>query len=70
MKSLRLVHFLNKKVHTTNLFKKFSLLKLPDTVILEICVLICKYFNQALPKTRKNWFTLATASHKHKYHVV
>ena len=25
----------------------------------------CKYFNQSLPKTFKNWFILATASHAH-----
>ena len=34
-------------------------------VSLENCILICRYFNQSLPKSFKIWFTLATASHRH-----
>ena len=46
-------------------FKNSNILKLPDKVSLENCILSCKYFNQSLPKSFKNWFTLATASHIH-----
>ena len=64
-KSLRIIHFLKRNAHTSNLFKNFIILKLPDKVSLENCILICNYFNQSLPKTSKNWFTLAAASHTH-----
>ena len=42
-----------------------NILKLPHKVFLENCILTCKYFNQSLPKSFKNWFTLATGSHTH-----
>ena len=48
-------------IHLISL-KNLNGLKLPDKVVLENCILISKYFNQSLPKTFKNWFTLATAS--------
>lgn len=48
-------------IHIISL-KILNSLKLPDKVVLEHCILISKYFNQALPKTFKNWFTLAAAS--------
>ena len=64
-KSLRIMHFLKRNAHTSNLFKNLNILKLPDKVSLENCILICKYFNQSLPKSLKTWFTLATASHTH-----
>ena len=59
------MHFLKRNAHTFNLFKNLNILKLPDIVSLENCNLICKYFNQSLPKSFKNWFSLATASHIH-----
>ena len=62
-KSLRIMHFLKRNAHTSNLFKNLNILKLPDKVSLENCILICKYFNQFLPKSFENWLTLATASH-------
>ena len=64
-KSLGIMHFLKRNAHTFNLFKRLNILKLPDKVSLENCILICKYFNQSLPKGFKNWFILATASHTH-----
>ena len=54
-KSLRIMHFLKRNAHTSNLFKNLNILKLPDKVSLENCILICKYFNQSLPKSFKNW---------------
>ena len=54
-----------RNAHTSNLFKNLKVLNLPDLVTLENCFLICKYFNQSLPKTFKNCFTPATASHTH-----
>ena len=59
------MHFLKRNAHAFNLFKKSNILRLPDKVSLENYILICKYFNQSLPKTFKNWFTLATTSHTH-----
>ena len=50
-KSLRLMHLLNRNVHISNSFQKLNTLKLPIKVTFENCILICKYFNQALPKT-------------------
>ena len=47
----KLFYFLSKNSYTTILVKNVSLLKLPDKVILENYVIICKYLNQALPKT-------------------
>ena len=64
-KSLRIMHFLKRNAHASNPFKDINILKLPDKVSLENCVLICKYFNKFLPKTFKNWFTLETASNTH-----
>ena len=64
-KSLKIMHFLKRNAHTSNLFKNLNILKLPDKVSLENCILICKYFNQSLPKSFKNWFTPATDSHTH-----
>ena len=67
-KSLRIMHFLKRNAHTSNLFKNLNILKLPDKVSLENCILICKYFNQSLPKSFENWLTLATVSHtSHTY---
>ena len=57
------MHFSKRNAH---LLKNLNILKLPDKVSLENCILICKYFNQSLLKTFKNWFTFATASHTHK----
>ena len=64
-KSLRIIHFLKRNAHKSNLFKNLNILKLPDKVSLDDCILICKYFNQSLPKSFKNSFTLATASYTH-----
>ena len=61
----KLCIFLKRNAHTSNLFKNLNTLKLPYKVSLKKCILICKYFYQSLPKSLKNWFTLATASHTH-----
>ena len=60
----KLCIFLKRNAHTSNLLN-LNILKFPDKVSLENCILICKYFNQSLPETFKNLFTLATASHIH-----
>ena len=57
--------FFWKEKYIHLLFKNLTVLTLPDKVTPKNCILICKYFNQSLPKTIKNWFTLATASHAH-----
>ena len=54
-----------KEMHIYNLFKNLNIFKLPDKVSLENFTLVCKYFNQSLPKSFRNWFTLAAASHSH-----
>ena len=54
-----------RDAHTSNLFEHLNILKLPDKISLENCILICKYFNQSLLKSFKNWFTLAATSHTH-----
>ena len=59
------MHFLKRNAYTSNLFKNLNFFKIPDKVTLEICILICKYLNQTIPKTFKNRFTLATASDTH-----
>ena len=38
--------FLERNIHSPNLFKNLNVLKLPDKV--------AKYINQSLPKTSKN----------------
>ena len=64
---LCIMHFLKRNTHTSNLSKNLSILKLPDQFFLESYIFICKYFNQTLPKTFKNWLNLATASHTHNF---
>ena len=59
------MYFWKRNAHTSNLFKNLNILKLPDKASLENYILICKYVNQYLPRTFKNWFTLATALHAH-----
>ena len=54
-KSQELSIFLERNLHSANLLKNLNVLKLPDKV--------AKYINQSLPKTSKNWITLAAASH-------
>ena len=65
MKSLGIIHFLKRSTHKSNFFRYLNIMKLPDKVSLEKCILICKYFNQSLLKSFKSWFTLATTSHTH-----
>ena len=50
-KSLRIMHFLKRNAHMSNLFKNLNILNLPDKVSLENWMLICKYLNQSLPKS-------------------
>ena len=52
-------------IFTSHVFKNLKMLKFTEKVTLKNCILIFKYFNQALLKTFKNWFTLATVSHTH-----
>ena len=52
-KSLRIMHFLKRNAHTCNLFKNLNVFKLPDQVTLKNDILICKYFNDFLPKILK-----------------
>ena len=42
-KSLRIMHFLKRNAHRSNLFKIFGVLKIPDKVILENFILISIY---------------------------
>ena len=57
------MHCLKRDAHTSNVFEHLNILKLPDKISLENCILICKYFNESLLKSFKNWFTLAATSH-------
>ena len=57
------MHFLKRNTHKSNLFKNVNILKPPDQVSVENCILICNYFNQFVLKSFKNWFTVATTSH-------
>ena len=57
------MHFLKRNTHKFNLFKNVNILKPPDQVSVENCILICNYFNQFVLKSFKNWFTVATTSH-------
>ena len=59
------MHFLNRNVHTTPLFKDSNILKFPHKIDLENCTFVRNYFNQTLPAPFKNWFTLSTDSHTH-----
>ena len=64
-KSLRLMYFLNRNIHTSPLFKNSNILKFPDKIALENCNFLKNYFNQTLPTPFKNWFTPSTDSHTH-----
>ena len=45
------MHFLKRNSHEFNLLKDLNALKIPGKTTPKICILICKYFNQSLPKT-------------------
>ena len=57
------MYFLNRNAHITPLLKDSNILKFPDKIAFENCIFNKNYFNQTLPTTFKNWFTLSTDSH-------
>ena len=59
-KSLRIIYFLNHNAHTSPLFRDLNILKLPDKIALENCLLVSKYFNKCLSTIFKNRFTLSS----------
>ena len=62
-KSVRIIYFRSRNVHTSPLFREFNILKLPDKIALENCLFINKYFNKCLPTLFKNWFTFSSDFH-------
>ena len=62
-KSLQIIYFLSRYVHTSPLLKESNILKLPDKISLEKWLFRNKYSNKVLPTIFENWFTLSTDSY-------
>ena len=62
-KSQRIIYFLNHNAHTSPLFRDLNILKLPEKIAIENCLLINKYFNKCLHTIFKNRFTRSSDFH-------
>ena len=65
-KALRTLHHKQQNEHSNPLFLESKIIKLPDKVKIENCLLISKYFHNKLPPIFKEWFTLSSDSHKYE----
>ena len=59
------MYLLNRNTHTDPLFKDSNILKFPDKIAIENYIFVKNYFNQTLPISFRNWFTLSTDSYTH-----
>ena len=65
-KAIRTLFYKQQNEHSTPLFLESKIIKLPDKVKLENCLLVNKYFHDKLPSIFKQWFTLSSDSHKYE----
>ena len=61
--ALRLMNFKTRNFHTSPLYLQLNILKLPDKILLENCLLISKAINNFLPSPFNDWFTYASETH-------
>ena len=58
-KTLRLMNFKSANFHTSPLYWRLNILKLPGKTFLENCILISKAMNNFLPSLFNDWLTFA-----------
>ena len=66
-KAVRIITFSHFQSHTSPIFKKLNLLKLPDIVKLHTILFMHQYYNDRLPKAFNDFFSLV--KHKHRYNT-
>ena len=59
-KALRLMKLKPKKFYTSPLYLRLNILKLPEKIFLENCLLISEATNNFLPSLFDDWFTFAS----------
>ena len=64
-KAIRIITFSHFQSHTSPLFKKFNLLKLPDIVHLYTAVFMHQFHKGNLPEKFNNYFTLVSNQHSY-----
>ena len=68
-KALRLMNLKPRNFYTSPLYQRLNILKLPDKIFVENCLLISEAINNFLPSlfvdwfTFVNWFTSSSAKH-------
>ena len=65
-RALKLMNFKPIKFHTSPLYLRLTILKLPDKIFLENYLLITKAINNILPSIFNNWFTFTTETHRYE----
>ena len=56
-KALRLMNLKPRNFYTSPLYQRLNILKLPDKIFVENCLLISKAINNFLPSLFVDWFT-------------
>ena len=65
-KALRLIHFKERNAHSAPLFFKSKIVKLPDKIKIESCLLISKYVKNKLPPIFNGWFVFFSTCHNYE----
>ena len=63
-KALRLINFRPRNFHTSSLYMRLNIIKLPNKIFLENCLLINKAINNFSPFLFDDWFTFASEVHR------
>ena len=65
-KALRTLFYKDRNAHSNPLFLESGIIKLPDKVKIENCLLISKYVHNTLPSSFYSWFTFSSTSHRYE----
>ena len=65
-KALRTFHFKGKFDHTSSLFSKFNIIKIPDKSSIQNCLFMSKSLNSQLPEICNNWFAFPSDTNKYE----
>ena len=60
------MNFKDRNAHSTPLFIDSNIIKFPDKIKIENCLLINKYFHNKLPSTFNSWFNLSSNCHNYE----
>ena len=64
-KAVRIITFSHFQSHTSPIFKKLNLLKLPDIIKLHTIIFMHKYYHNRLPKAFNDFFSLVKLHHQY-----